>query len=198
VTLSFAVWLAALLLGGANSPYDEPLHRALYAGGNAVLARNAALLTRLGGGVILTVLALLAFLYLLFRRQNRSALLLIVIFGGRLMVELQKLIIARDRPGVDPHLEAVTSMSFPSGHSANSMITFLAIALLLPVKQRNRAISVGLGLAVALQVGWSRVALGVHWPSDVLGGWSFGIFWIALCMRMAHARPEGEASAPAR
>ena len=198
VTLSFAVWLASLLLGGDHSPYDEPLRRSLYAGGNPALVRNALFLTSLGGWVVLTGISLLAFLYLIFRRKMRSALLLIIIFGGRLMVELQKLIIARDRPGVDPHLEAVTSMSFPSGHSANSMITYLAIALLLPVKQRNRAISIGLGLAVALQVGWSRVALGVHWPSDVIGGWSFGILWIAVCMRLAHVRPEGEASAPAR
>ena len=86
------------------------------------------------------------------------------------------------------------SLSFPSGHSANAMITYLAIALLVPVKQRNRAISVGLGLALALQAGWSRVALGVHWPSDVAGGWAFGLFWIAVCMRLASARRDAEPS----
>jgi undecaprenyl-diphosphatase len=51
-----------------------------------------------------------------------------------------------------------------------------------------------LGLALALQAGWSRVALGVHWPSDVIGGWAFGFFWIALCMRLASARPDVEPS----
>lgn len=194
VILSFGVWLACMLLGGAHTEFDESAHRALYAGGNAVLTRNALFLTSLGEGFVLSGLALLAFFYLFFRRKVRSALLLIIIFGGRLMVELQKAVVGRPRPGVDPHLEAVTSLSFPSGHSANSMITYLAIALLVPVKQRNRAISVGIGLALAVQVGWSRVALGVHWPTDVLGGWSFGILWIAVCMRLAHVRTGGEAT----
>ena len=198
ILLSGAVWLAALLLGGPGSPYDEPLQRSLYAGSNSALARNAHFLSWLGQGLVLSGLAVLAAIYLSFRRRMRAALFLIMVFGGRLLVELQKIVIDRDRPGIDERLEAVHSLSFPSGHSANAMITFVAIGLLLPVKQRNRAISVGLGLAVALQIGWSRVALGVHWPSDVIGGWAFGLFWIAVCMRLASARPEGEASAAPR
>jgi undecaprenyl-diphosphatase len=198
ILLSGAVWLAALLLGGPDSPHDQALRSALYAGHDEVLARNAILLSWLGRALVLLPLTLAAAILLFFRRRIRVALLLITVLGGRLLVELQKMIVGRDRPGLDEHLEAVHSLSFPSGHSANAMITFMAIALLVPVKQRNRAISAGLGLAVALQAGWSRVALGVHWPSDVIGGWAFGIFWIALCMRLASARPEGETSAGAR
>ena len=194
LALSFGVWLAALVLGGDGSPYDGPLRRSLYAGTDAVLGRNAGFLTWLGSFELLIPLALLATLYLAFRRKRRAALLLLIVFMGRLLVELQKLIIDRARPGVDEHLEFVSSTSFPSGHAANAMITYIAIALLVPVRQRNRAISVGLGLALALQAGWSRVALGVHWPSDVIGGWAFGLFWIALCMRLASARPDAEPS----
>jgi undecaprenyl-diphosphatase len=189
---SAGIWLLALLLGGDNSPYDEPLRQQLYAAQDATLQRNARLLSWLGDFTVLVPLALLATLFLAFRRRRRAALLLLIVFVGRLLVELQKTVIGRPRPGVDEHLEAVTSLSFPSGHSANAMITYIAIALLVPVKQRNRAISVGLGLALALQAGWSRVALGVHWPSDVFGGWAFGLFWIALCMRLASARPDAE------
>jgi undecaprenyl-diphosphatase len=159
-----------------------------------VLGRNAGLLTWLGSAEVLIGLALLSTLYLAFTRRRRAALLLLIVFVGRLLVELQKLIIDRARPGVDEHLEFVSSTSFPSGHAANAMITYIAIGFLVPVRQRNRAIMVGLGLALALQAGWSRVALGVHWPTDVLGGWAFGLFWIALCMRLASARPEAEAS----
>ena len=198
VLFAGAVWLAALLLGGPNSPNDQALRSALYAGHDEVLAGNAILLSWLGRGVVLLPLTIAASVFLVFRRRRRAALLLITVLGGRLLVELQKMVIGRDRPGIDEHLEAVRSLSFPSGHSANAMITFMAIALLVPVKQRNRAISAGLGLALALQAGWSRIALGVHWPSDVIGGWAFGIFWIALCMRLASARPEGEAGAAAR
>jgi undecaprenyl-diphosphatase len=192
------VWLGALILGGAGSEYDEPLRRSLYAGRDPILSRNALLLTWLGRGILLMPLAVAAAVFLYFRRRIRAALLLIIVFGGRLAVELQKMVISRARPGVDEHLEMVQTLSFPSGHAANATITFMAIALLVPVKQRNRAISVGLGLALALQAGWSRVALGVHWPSDVIGGWAFGLFWVALCMRLASTRPEGEPSAAAR
>ena len=197
IILSGVVWVAALLLGGAGTEYDEPLRRQLYAGDNAVLARNASLLSWLGSSVLLIPITILAAIYLSFTRRRRAALLLIAAFGGRLLVELQKIFVGRARPGVDEHLEAVQNLSFPSGHAANAMITYIAIALLVPVRQRNRAIAVGIGLALALQAGWTRVALGVHWPSDVLGGWAFGLFWITICVRLATDRPD-DPSTPGR
>lgn len=191
--LATSVWAAMMLFGGAGSSLDITVSRALYANEGA-LGRNALLLTRFGGWAVLTTITLGAALLLVFTRKIRAALLLFTVFGGRLLVELQKLAIDRDRPGVSPHLEAVNSMSFPSGHSANAMITYLTIALLVPVGQRNRAIAVGIALAAAIQVGWSRLALGVHWASDVVGGWAFGILWVAICLRLASARPEAEPS----
>jgi undecaprenyl-diphosphatase len=152
----------------------------------------------LGDGIVLGTLAVIAALYLFFTRRIRAALLLITVFTGRLLVELQKLIIGRDRPGVADHLEAVSSTAFPSSHAANSMITFLAIALLVPIAQRNRSLSIAFALILSLLVGWSRVALGVHWPSDVIGGWAFGLLWVAICIRLASARGEAEPSVAAR
>lgn len=196
IILAAGIWLAMLTQGGRDSAWDVALYQQLYAGGSATLARNSAIFTRLGSGMVLMPLALLCAVFLMLRRKRRAALFLIMVFGGRFLVELQKVMIDRPRPGVSRALVAVDSYSFPSGHSANSMITFLAIGLLLPVRQRNRAITIGIGLALALQVGTSRVMLGVHWPSDVLGGWAFGLLWIILCMRLASSRPDADFSAP--
>lgn len=191
VVAAGGTWLAMLLLGGGGWRYDLWISHALYADGGT-LARNAILLTKFGGWAILSAITIVAAILLAFTRRMRAALLLFMVFGGRLLVELQKVLVDRDRPGVSPHLEAVHSMSFPSGHSANAMITYLGIALLLPVGQRNRAIAVGIALAAILQVGWSRIALGVHWPSDVIGGWAFGLLWVTICMHLASARPEAD------
>jgi undecaprenyl-diphosphatase len=193
-----AIWLAALFLGGEDAAADEGFRAALYAARGTALSGLAGIVTWLGDGIVLGAIAIAAALYLFFTRRIRAALLLITVFTGRLLVELQKLIASRDRPGVDEHLEAVSSMSFPSAHAANSMITFLAIALLVPVGQRNRSLSIALALILALLVGWSRVALGVHWPSDVIGGWAFGLLWVAVCVRLASARGEAEPSPTAR
>lgn len=196
--LALALFAGMMATGGAGTPFDERYHRLLYAGNNPMLVRNAQLLTEVGAWYVLVPATVLAGIVLFIRRRMRVALLLVMVFGGRLLVELAKILVDRQRPGISPHLEAVHSMSFPSGHTANATITWLAIALLLPVPHRLRPILVGVGLAVALQVGWSRVALGVHWPSDVIGGWGFGLAWVILCMRLASARPDAEPSGRAR
>jgi len=190
MALAAALWLAALILGGSESGFDKALFSALFAGDDGVLARNAALITHLGRWLVLTPLAVAVALFLVFKRRMRAALLLIIVFGGRMLVELQKMVVDRDRPGASPWLEAQQSASFPSGHAANATITLVAIAMLLPLRQSHRALAVGIALALALQVGWSRVALGAHWPSDVIGGWAFGLLWVGICMRLASDRPE--------
>lgn len=192
------VWIAALFLGGPGTQPDLFGHAPFYAADDAQLARIASIFSFLGKGVVLMGFTITAAVFLYFRRKIRVALLLITVFGGRLLVELQKLVTNRDRPDVEEHLEAVSSMAFPSAHAANAMITYLAIALLVPVKQRNRALSVALGVALALLVGWSRLALGVHWLSNVVGGWAFGLLWVAICMRLASARGDAEPSPRAR
>src|SRR5438093_364825 len=145
VILACAIWLGALTLGGRDFALDLAIYRALYLHAGTALARDAIVFTEVGWGLVLILLTVAAAAYLFVRRKRRAALLLIMVFGGRFLVELQKIIIDRPRPGVSPHLVAVNSYSFPSGHAANAMITFLAIGLLLPVRQRNRAVAGGNG-----------------------------------------------------
>ena len=89
------------------------------------------------------------------------------------------------RPDVEPHLVVVKTSSFPSGHAANSMIFYVALALVLTSGTRwHRQAAAGAMLG-SLMIGASRVMLGVHWPSDVIGGWAFGLLWVLLTLRLA-------------
>jgi undecaprenyl-diphosphatase len=94
----------------------------------------------------------------------------------------------RQRPGLIPHDMALYTSSFPSQHSMMAAIVYLTLAALLARTEPTRALRVYLLLlAVALSVGigFSRVYLGVHWPSDVLAGWSAGAAWAIFCWLIA-------------
>ena len=102
------------------------------------------------------------------------------------MLGLDKALFARPRPEVVPHLVEVNSLSFPSGHSLNSAIVYLTLGVLIArsFEERSaRVFTIGTAALLVLTIGFTRVYLGVHFPSDVLGGWTVGAAW-ALVMGM--------------
>jgi len=182
------IWVSMFLLGGSGSNEDMALLSLFYAGDNPALTSVARFVTHFGGWEILTAIGAAFGLYLWWRRGYRQALLFAgITLSGRLSIHFQKIISARARPE-EEHLVAVHSLSFPSGHSGNSAITYFAIALLMAPLIRNEAGRRSLFVAAALiclAVGLSRMILGVHWPSDVLGGWAFGLLWTFGLVRLA-------------
>lgn len=178
-------WAVMLLFGGSG--FDRGLLVLFYAGDRADIAAAARIVTTLGDWEVLVPLTGLAALWLLVRRRDwRDALLLVAAtLSGRLAVELQKVWTSRLRPDEHEHLVAVQSLAFPSGHAANSALVFLTVALLLAPPGRPRIVAGWIAALATLAVGASRVVLGVHWPSDVIGGWAFGAFWTMLMLRIA-------------
>jgi undecaprenyl-diphosphatase len=95
----------------------------------------------------------------------------------------------------------VHTSSFPSGHASGAAATYLTLGALLARFQRERHLKVyvlGLAVAVTVAVGASRVYLGVHWPTDVLAGWTLGAGWALLCWTVARllqrrGKVEGDA-----
>lgn len=192
-----AVGIALILLVGFGLDhwpfaFDRSIILALRRwGGPRWLPGAAVDVTALGGGVVLTIVVIVAAGLLLVQRLWLTAIATIAasVTGG-LVVDVVKSQIGRPRPDLVPHLVTVSNMSFPSGHSANSAVVYLTLAGLATQVTRTRATRRYL-LAVAIllvgAIGCSRVYLGVHWPSDVLAGWSFGTLW-ALGWWLATAR----------
>ena len=108
-----------------------------------------------------------------------------IVLVGRGLAEAQKYMIARVRPDLEPHLVVVKTSSFPSGHATSSMIFYLTVALALTMGSRWHRPAAALAILLSLLIGISRVMLGVHWPSDVIGGWAFGLLWVLLTLRLA-------------
>lgn len=137
--------------------------------------------TALGDGNLLTLLVLAVVGLLLVQRKRMTAVLVTAAtLSGSALVSWAKLHVGRSRPDIVPHLVDVSSLSFPSGHAANSAVVYLTLAAVASqeVEQRRvRAYLLAMALLLVGLIGTSRVYLGVHWPSDVLAGWSFGGLW---------------------
>ena len=179
-----AIWLMMLLRGGG--PLDRSILEALYAGHRPALLALARFFTALGEPTVLIAACVVCALWLWYAGRGRLGLVLLFIaMIGRGLSEVQKYSIARARPGLEAHLVAVKTSSFPSGHAASSMIFYLALALALTAHLRSHRIVAAGAVILSLLIGTSRVMLGVHWPSDVIGGWSFGMLWVLLTLRPA-------------
>jgi membrane-associated phospholipid phosphatase len=179
-----ALYLAMLLFGTGD--VDRTVLMALYAGDEPWLALGAIGLSYLGTWPTVVAVTILGAGWLLYSGKRRAALVLLVAsFSGRLLVILEKAYFARLRPEESLRMVEVHYQSFPSGHAANSMIAFLSLALLAFDDERQRRWAIGGALLLSFLIGVSRPMLGVHWPSDVIGGWSFGMFWTLLVLGLS-------------
>lgn len=145
--------------------------------------------TALGGTGVLAALTLAVAGYLWIDGKRRMmVLLLIAIVGGQVVSSLTKLGFDRPRPDLVPHGAQVYTASFPSGHAMMATVTYLTLATLLAQVEPRRALRVyllALAIILSVSVGVSRVYLGVHWPTDVLAGWTAGAAWALLCLSTA-------------
>jgi len=138
-------------------------------------------LTAMGGTTLIVIFTAAAGLFLLVRERRRQAMVIVgVVLLASLSKETAKALFDRARPDVVSQEVIVQSASFPSGHTSMATALYLILAVLVSsygLAQRGRALVYGVAILLAALVGFSRVYLGVHWPSDVLAGWCLGAFW---------------------
>jgi undecaprenyl-diphosphatase len=145
--------------------------------------------TALGSLGVLTLVSLAAVGFLILQGKRRTALLVVAAVGGGMLVStLTKLGFDRPRPDLVPHATHVYTASFPSGHAMMAAVTYLTLGALLARVQprlRLKLYLIGLAATLTVLVGLSRVYLGVHWPTDVLAGWTLGAAWALACWAIA-------------
>lgn len=153
--------------------------------GPAWLPEAARDLTAMGSAVTLSVLVLLVLGWLILRRRYRTALfVLLATIGGVMLGHGLKVMFGRERPTIVPHLMEESSLSFPSGHSMMSSVVYLTLGALLArsvPRRREKIYLVTAAAGLSVAIGISRVYMGVHYPTDVLAGWSAGTAWALFC-----------------
>lgn len=195
IALAIAIGVAALY--NVAGPPERDLMRdvALRDGRSPdAVIETAQWITWAGDAAQRSVVMVAFALWLWFKSRWRAALVMMVTVPlAGVTSSILKEIYARPRPSVVPHLDLVTSFSYPSGHAVNAMAVLLLGALLLATKARG--LWIALAVLAAIVIGGSRAILGVHYPSDIVGGWLIGIAFALIGWRVAE-RLEPSAPAP--
>lgn len=141
-------------------------------------------ITALGSPAIITMISLIAIGTLFISKDRSGALyLFLAVSGGTLGMAVLKKFTARPRPQIISHLVEVQGLSYPSGHSLVATVTYLALALLVCRHLKSYKIITLVLITTTLiisLISFSRLYLGVHYPSDVLSGMLFGISWVLM------------------
>ncbi len=200
--IAFGIWgfaeLADEVMGGETRVFDQAVIHALRNPadphdpvGPPWIEEIIRDFSALGGFGLITFFSLAGLGYLLLRRRFRAAVLLaLAVSGGGGLSLLLKWSYDRPRPELVAHGVETFSSAFPSGHSMMAAVVYLSLGAVLARLQPGiylKAYIILIAMLITLLVGASRVYLGVHWPTDVAGGWLAGSVWaLGLWLLVRH------------
>jgi len=195
IVAGLAIWLSAALLDAVLD--NATVVRLDIAAANWIHSKAqptglavSQIISEVGSPTTMGVIAVIGGAILLVQRRKTMLVAWTAVFaGGGLLEKLLKTVVHRTRPAFTPTPPVEQSLSFPSGHTMMCAIGMAMLVYMLTVPRHMprpwRGILIGLALSLVLAVGISRVYLGAHYPSDVLGGLAFGTAWVSVCLAIA-------------
>lgn len=205
LTLALTALIADVLAGYGFSTIDQPpldwtiAHRA------PTLTSIALIVSALGDVAAMMTMAVIGCAVLAWRGHWWPAGLVAIAAGGAAVLSpVTKQLVGRARPPVVDRLVPETNQAFPSGHALGSFVVVGILAVVVLTRLRHplvRAVTIVGAAMFVVAVGVSRLYLGVHWPTDILGGWLMGALWLGICLlgyRILTDRFLSEATASAR
>jgi len=201
IVAGLAIWLSGAMLDAVLD--NDTVVRLDIIAANWVHSRArptgitvSEIISAIGSPTTMGVIAVIGGAILLARRRLTMLFTWVAVFaGGGSLEKLLKTVVHRTRPEFTPTPPVEQSLSFPSGHTMMCAIGMGMLVYMLTVPRHMprpwRGVLIGLAVSLVLTVGISRVYLGAHYPSDVLGGLAFGVAWVSVCVAvsgLAHHR----------
>lgn len=197
VTTMGVLWLGVclLLLVGLANLAEEVLEQEVFAADESILLwvnqfsspvldQVMLTITRLGDPDVVVPLTSIGIIWLWWRwRWRIAAIFALTCVGGAVLSTVFKLLFGKARPALWSQLITETSYSFPSGHALGSMVLYGFSAYLLVQRfHAQKWLIYGVATLLIGSIGFSRIYLGVHWPTDVVAGYSIGFLWLSMCI----------------
>jgi undecaprenyl-diphosphatase len=181
VVLLFA-WLAEEVHEGETLRFDEYVRGMVHAYATPTLTSVMRVVSSVGSPEVMTLLSIVSFLIFWRETWRRAAIVLAITFaGGGLLDTLLKVSFRRARPAAYFDYPLPHSFSFPSGHAMFAFCFFGTLASLVTARHESRAVKTLVWIAAAVLIaliGFSRIYLGVHYPTDVIGGYAAAFIWV--------------------
>ena len=189
-TIGFAA-LAEVVREGYTQQFDTAVLRWLGARHTPALTTIMTEVTPLGTGIVVLTVVGITTAFLWHTEHKHSARMLLAATAGNILLNnVLKLFFDRARPSVFEWGTHAASSSFPSGHAMSATVVYGTVAYLLARLQKHgwaRAITLSLAVIMIVLICLTRLYLGVHYPSDVLGGIIVGLAWSGFCMATLEA-----------
>ncbi|MDB5265283.1 MAG: hypothetical protein JWN64_854 [Parcubacteria group bacterium] len=177
---------------------DVSIAKAIASMRTPALTKFFLFVTELGSTTsMLLIIAVITISYVFFAKKRYVLPFLVTALGSTASVNIIKQLIARDRPDISIAFYAEKLFSFPSGHSASSLAIFGFVAYVWVKRTHSTAVRiliVCLSVLLILAIGLSRLYLGVHYLSDVLGGYVLGILWLIIGISLVELRTKTKVS----